>query len=380
MLQKVIIFIPAIEKGGVERNAIWVSNELAKRGYQVDVVFVRSEEDQLKKFHPLVHCVKMQDKQIPALNQRLSDAFSIRKEFGKYLAGQDNKHTVVLAFQSASVAIGVCRKHKVKVICRLSNHPSAVKYEKSKLRKISEFVKPYTYKKADQVIGNSERLSEDFGKLIHKKVITIYNPIDFTQIEQAVTDEIPEELKREAADFKGRLLITVGRITRQKDMQTLLKGFAASRAKETSMLWIVGEGGERDEISQLIVQLHLEEHVHLLGYQSNVYKFMKYADLFVQTSLYEGCPNALIEAVAAGLPAIATDCLSGPDEVLLQGQGGDLIPIGDAAKLAERIDAYFDDPKELQEKQQFAKAKLDRFKNETTMERYINLLEQVLEG
>ncbi|WP_455534926.1 glycosyltransferase [Roseburia inulinivorans] len=380
MLQKVIIFIPAIEKGGVERNAIWVSNELAKRGYQVDVVFVRSEEGQLKKFHPLVHCVKMQYKRIPALNQRLSDAFSIRKEFGKYLAGQDNKHTVVLAFQSASVAIGVCRKHKVKVICRLSNHPSAVKYEKSKLRKISEFVKPYTYKKADQVIGNSERLSEDFGKLIHKKVITIYNPIDFTQIEQAVTEEIPEELKREAADFKGRLLITVGRITRQKDMQTLLKGYAASRAKEKSMLWIVGEGGERDEISQLIGQLHLEEHVHLLGYQSNVYKFMKYADLFVQTSLYEGCPNALIEAVAAGLPAIATDCLSGPDEVLLQGQGGDLIPIGDAAKLAERIDAYFDDPKELQEKQRFAKAKLDRFKNETTMERYINLLEQVLEG
>ena len=380
MLQKVIIFIPAIEKGGVERNAIWVSNELAKRGYQVDVVFVRSEKDQLKKFHPLVHCVKMQYKQIPALNQRLSDAFSIRKEFGKYLEGQDHKHTVVLAFQSASVAIGVCRKHKVKVICRLSNHPSAVKYEKSKLRKISEFVKPYTYKKADQVIGNSERLSEDFGKLIHKKVITIYNPIDFTQIEQAVTEEIPEELKREAADFKGRLLITVGRITRQKDMQTLLKGYAASRAKEKSMLWIVGEGGERDEISQLIVQLHLEEHVHLLGYQSNVYKFMKYADLFVQTSLYEGCPNALIEAVAAGLPAIATDCLSGPDEVLLQGQGGDLIPIGDAAKLAERIDAYFDDPKELQEKQRFAKEKLDRFKNETTMERYINLLEQVLEG
>ena len=187
-------------------------------------------------------------------------------------------------------------------------------------------------------------------------------------------------MKREAADFKGRLLITVGRITRQKDMQTLLKGYAASRAKEKSMLWIVGEGGERDEISQLIVQLHLEEHVHLLGYQSNVYKFMKYADLFVQTSLYEGCPNALIEAVAAGLPAIATDCLSGPDEVLLQGQGGDLIPIGDAEKLAERIDAYFDDPKELQEKQRFAKEKLDRFKNETTMERYINLLEQVLEG
>ena len=100
----------------------------------------------------------------------------------------------------------------------------------------------------------------------------------------------------------------------------------------------------------------------------------------MQTSLYEGCPNALIEAVAAGLPVIATDCLSGPDEVLLQGQGGDLIPIGDAAKLAERIDAYFDDPKELQEKQRFAKAKLDRFKNETTMKRYINLLEQVLEG
>lgn len=380
MLQKVIIFIPAIEKGGVERNAIWVSNELAKRGYQVDVVFVRSEEGQLEKFHPLVHCIEMQYKRIPVLNQRLSDAVSIRKEFGKYLQKQENKHTVVLAFQSASVAIGVCRKYKIKVVCRLSNHPSAVKYENSTLRKISEFIKPYTYKKADQVIGNSERLSEDFGKLIHKNVITVYNPIDFGQIEQAITEDIPEELKKEAKAYEGRLLITVGRITRQKDMQTLLKGYAASRAKNISMLWIVGEGGERDEISHLITQLDLGEHVHLLGYQSNVYKYLKYADLFVQTSLYEGCPNALIEAVAAGLPAIATDCLSGPEEVLLKGQGGDLIPIGDAAKLAECIDAYFANPEELRRKQLAAKEKLDRFKNETIMEQYINLLEQVLKG
>lgn len=380
MVNKVIIFIPAIEKGGVERNAIWVSNELAKRGYKVDVVYSRSEDGQLEKFHTLVHCVKMKNKRIPMVNQRLSDAFFIRKEFGKYLAGQENVHTVVLTFQSASIAIGVCKKNKMKVVCRLSNHPSAVKYEKSKLRKISEFIKPYTYKRADQVISNSERLSQDFEKSIHKKVITIYNPVDFQQVKYAMKEEISEKLKNEAEMFRGKLLITVGRITKQKDMETLIRGYAASHASDKCMLWIIGDGSEKGKMQKLAEKLQLTGHIHFLGYQNNVYKYMRYANLFVQTSLYEGCPNALIEAVAAGLPAIATDCLSGPEEVLLAGKGGELIPVRDAEKLAECIDSYFATPKIFKEKEEFAKQHLDRFSNEKVMEQYVDMLEHVMEG
>ena len=341
MVSKVIIFIPAIEKGGVERNALWTANELAKRGYEVDIVFTRSADGQLEKLNSSVHLIKLQRREISFLNQRLVDALAVRKEFAAYLARQDKRDTVVLVFQSASIAINICKKYQIKVICRLSNHPSAVKYEKSILRKISELIKPYTYSNADQVIANSEKLSQDFGKIIHKKVVTIYNPIDFEQIKKAMNEEVSENLKAEAAEFNGRLLITVGRLTRQKDLQTLIRGYGKSKAKNYTMLWIVGDGDERKSIEALIKQLGLENHVHLLGYQSNVYKFLRYGDLFLQTSLYEGCPNALIEAVAAGLPSIATNCLSGPSEILLNGRGGDLISIGNVDELALCIDKYF---------------------------------------
>lgn len=380
MVSKVIIFIPAIEKGGVERNALWTANELAKRGYEVDIVFTRSADGQLEKLNSSVHLIKLQRREIPFLNQRLVDALAVRKEFAAYLARQDKKDTVVLVFQSASIAINICKKYQIKVICRLSNHPSAVKYEKSILRKISELIKPYTYSNADQVIANSEKLSQDFGKIIHKKVVTIYNPIDFDQIKKAMEEEVPENLKAEAAEFKGRLLITVGRLTRQKDLQTLIRGYGKSKAKNYTMLWIVGDGDERKSIEALIKQLGLENHVHLLGYQSNVYKFLRYGDLFLQTSLYEGCPNALIEAVAAGLPSIATNCLSGPSEVLVNGRGGDLISIGNVDELALCIDKYFESPDILKKKEKYAQKHLERFENERVMEQYINLLNQVMEG
>lgn len=380
MVSKVIIFIPAIEKGGVERNALWTANELAKRGYEVDIVFTRSADGQLEKLNSSVHLIKLQRREIPFLNQRLVDALAVRREFAAYLARQEKKDTVVLVFQSASIAINICKKYQIKVICRLSNHPSAVKYEKSILRKISELIKPYTYSNADQVIANSEKLSQDFGKIIHKKVVTIYNPIDLDQIKKAMEEEVPENLKAEAAEFKGRLLITVGRLTRQKDLQTLIRGYGKSKAKNYTMLWIVGDGDERKSIEALIKQLGLENHVHLLGYQSNVYKFLKYGDLFLQTSLYEGCPNALIEAVAAGLPSIATNCLSGPSEVLANGRGGDLISIGNVDELALCIDKYFESPDILKKKEKYAQKHLDRFENERVMEQYINLFNQVMEG
>lgn len=380
MVSKVIIFIPAIEKGGVERNALWTANELAKRGYEVDIVFARSADGQLEKLNSSVHCIKLQRREIPFLNQRLVDALAVKKEFAAYLARQDKRDTIVLVFQSASIAINICKKYQIKVICRLSNHPSAVKYEKSILRKISELIKPYTYSNADQVIANSEKLSQDFGQIIHKNVVTIYNPIDFEQIENAMEEEISEDLKAEASEFKGRLLITVGRLTRQKDLQTLIRGYGKSKAKNDAMLWIVGDGDERKSIEALIKQLGLENHVHLLGYQSNVYKFLKYGDLFLQTSLYEGCPNALIEAVATGLPSIATNCLSGPSEILLNGRGGDLISIGNVDELALCIDKYFESPDILKRKEKCAQKHLERFENERVMEQYINLLNQVMEG
>lgn len=379
MIKKVIIFIPAIEKGGVERNAIWVANELASKKIQVDVVFVRAAKGQCEKFADGVAKVQMPLKKSKLLNQRITDAIYIRKSFDQYLQTQNSDNTIVIAFQSASVAIDICRKNNVKIVCRLSNHPNAVRYEKSLLRKISEWLKPYTYKKADAVIANSQRLSRDFEEKIGKKVITVYNPIDFDRIEQLKQGEIEKKLVQEAKEYEGKLLISIGRLAVQKDLETLIKGYASCKYYRESMLWIIGEGNEREKLQKIIEQLNMQEHIRLLGYQENVYKYLKHADLFIQTSLYEGCPNALIEAIAAGVPAIATNCLSGPEEVLVGGKGGDLVSVGNVEQLAERIDAFLENPNYLKEKLTVAKENLYRYSAENVSRQYMEILYKLMD-
>ncbi len=377
-LRKAVIFIPSIEKGGVERNAIWIANALVNNGLEVDVTYVRGAKEQIEKFDNKVNLIKFQLKERKFLNRRIADAIDMKDAFDAYLKTQDKSETVVLSFQSSSAAIDICRKNGIKVICRLSNHPDAIRYEKSFVRKLSEWIKPFQYKKADLVIANSQRLSDDFGKKIGKKVETIYNPIDMDRVRQLSKEDIEQDLQKEAEEYKDRLIVSIGRLATQKDYGTFVQGIAKSKYKDTFKVWIVGEGSERSFIEEEIKKYNLENTIRLLGYKQNVYAYASRAVLYVQTSLYEGCPNALIEAVATGLPSIACDCLSGPDEVLLSGEGGTLIPLQDSDAVAKAIDDFFDNPNVLREKWENAYTALDRFAGERTLNTYLKLMENLL--
>lgn len=374
MKKHILIFIPSIESGGVEKNAIIVANELLAQDYKVSVLYCRIIDEKKNAFSEGVEMVKFEQRTIPHVNPRLTDAYFMKKNLKSYLCTVDAENTVLIAFQSASVAIGVCKKAGVKVICRLSNHPTAVKYEHSILRSLSEWLKPFTYKKADVIVANSKKLAEDFGKKVHRDVITIYNPIDSDDIKEKAKENIEPELLEEAKRYEGRLFIAVGRLTVQKDYDTMLKGFAMSKHKDT-MLWIVGEGSERTHLEALIKSLGIEERVRLLGYRNNVYKYLKYGTIYILSSRYEGCPNTLIEAVASGIPCIATDCLSGPREVLLEGEGGLLFPVGKYTALAKCIDRYLDNQTEMITQRNLALRQVPRFDLRTSIDAYCRIIE-----
>lgn len=374
MKKHILIFIPSIESGGVEKNAIIVANELLAQDYKVSVLYCRIIDEKKNAFSEGIEMVKFERRIIPHINPRLTDAYFMRKSLKEYMDKLDAENTVLIAFQSASVAIGVCKKAGVRVICRLSNHPSAVKYEHSILRSLSEWLKPFTYKKADVIVANSKKLAEDFGKKVHRDVVTIYNPIDFDEIHRKVEEEIEPELFEEAKQYKERLLIAVGRLTKQKDYDTLIYGFSKSERKDTR-LWIIGEGSERTHIKNLIEELGLQSRVRILGYRNNVYKYLKYGTIYILSSKYEGCPNSLIEAVAVGVPCIAADCLTGPDEVLLRGKGGMLFHVGEAKELAEAIDVLLANNKMRAMMKETARDSLGRFQLKQTIGAYKQLID-----
>jgi len=138
-------------------------------------------------------------------------------------------------------------------------------------------------------------------------------------------------------------------------------------------LLILGEGEDKFKLRILIEKYGIEECVQLLGFINNPYPYLKRADAFVLSSKWEGFPNALLEALACGTPVVATDCPSGPAEMLENGKYGPLVPVGAAEAMAEAINLVIENPISSEALIQRAKD----FSVEVIGEQYIDLLIRV---
>jgi len=120
------------------------------------------------------------------------------------------------------------------------------------------------------------------------------------------------------------VLITSGRLNLQKGQWHLIRAFAlALKAVPDMELAILGDGDLRGYLEKLVRELDIQKHVHFLGFKRNPFKYLARSTAFAFPSLWEGFPNALVEAMACGLPALASDCVSGPREILAPGTGID---------------------------------------------------------
>jgi glycosyltransferase involved in cell wall biosynthesis len=126
-------------------------------------------------------------------------------------------------------------------------------------------------------------------------------------------------------------------LTRQKDFPTLVRAFAQLRHHMPCRLMILGEGEERASLEALAASTNFRDDIALPGFVENPYKYLSRASLFVLSSLWEGLPTVLIEALALSVPVVSTDCESGPREILEGGLHGKLIQIEDSTALARAM-------------------------------------------
>jgi glycosyltransferase involved in cell wall biosynthesis len=148
-------------------------------------------------------------------------------------------------------------------------------------------------------------------------------------LEKAVAD-------RASAQRERGLLVSVGRLSPEKDYPTLIRAFA-KLDREDLRLEIAGEGPMREALQSLINELGVSDRVALLGFVADPFSVFSRAVLAVSSSRYEGFGNAIVEALACGTPVVATDCPYGPREILAGGGCGILVPVGDADALAQGI-------------------------------------------
>jgi glycosyltransferase involved in cell wall biosynthesis len=188
---------------------------------------------------------------------------------------------------------------------------------------------------SDRIVVASEGIKEECiteYKADRKKVVTINNSVDAQSI-----GRFPVESIEGGSSPDHFVISTAGRLSAEKNIAVLLNAFALLRRDLKAKLWIVGDGPERPHLESLAAGLNIMDDIVFWGFQENLYKFIKKSDIFVHTSLFEGFGNIILEAMACGVPVIATDCPFGPREIINNGENGILVPVSDEGALAKAL-------------------------------------------
>lgn len=182
--------------------------------------------------------------------------------------------------------------------------------------------------RADLVVANSRH---GLAVWNHKAKRVVANAVDLGRI-----DETPDGYYAGSASLRGRkIVISVARLTEQKQSQVLIEAIRIARERVPELLLLLlGEGPDREQLTAQVAEHGLEDHVHFLGFRTDVPHWMKSADLFVSASLYEGHPNSVLEAAAARLPLLLSDIPEHRDAV---GDTACYATPGDAAGFARAM-------------------------------------------
>jgi glycosyltransferase involved in cell wall biosynthesis len=198
------------------------------------------------------------------------------------------------------------------------------------------------YRFADAVIANSGAVAADLSQRLSvpmDRINLVYNPLNITQLRRLSEQTVDHPWCAQGAP---PIILGVGSLTALKDFPTLVRAFSSVRSKRECRLVILGEGPDRATLELLIRQLQLDRDVYLPGFVRNPFSWMRRAAVLVSSSLTEGCPNALMQALACGTPVISTDCVGGSAEILEDGRWGQLVAVGDADAIAAAVVRVFE--------------------------------------
>ena len=338
---RVALYVPSLRGGGAERSMLTLAHGFANRGYKVDLVLAKAEGPYLDHVGEAVRVVDLESSRVIASLPGLVRYLRREKPLA-LLAAMGHANVV------AVMAKALARTPTRIVVSERNTYSKARSDSVSWRSRVVGGLMRWAYRRADAVVAISSGVADDLSRCIgleRERISVIYNPVVTDQlIAQSFSDTGHPWL----AAKRVPVVLGVGRLTKQKDFPTLIRAFEQVRKQREVRLIILGEGELRAELTELVNRLSLDEHVHLPGFVENPFSFMRQSDLFVLSSAWEGLANVLIEAMACGAPVVATDCPSGPSEILEGGRWGRLVPVGDADALATAMKNTLDgvDPRD----------------------------------
>ena len=361
--KKLIIFMPSIEGGGVEKNLFIVSNFLSGKIKNISVITASYKYK--NKFNKKINFISPKNNLWSNLNRRSKYFICLILLFKLLIK---NKNSVVFAFQANLYTIIICKLLSIKVIVRSNSAPEG--WSKN-------FIKKFLYKniiqQADKIIVNSYDFKKSMNKKYGVNPNVIYNPLDKQEIIKKSKSKIKNIFSK-----KVLKIINVGRFVEQKDQLTLLKSLNLIKNKLNFNLVLLGRGKLKQELLNYTFSNNLSKKVKFIDFKDNPYPYIKKSDLFILSSKFEGLPNVLLEAVVLKKFIISSNCPTGPREILMDGKAGFLFPVGDFNSLSKKIMLFYRQQKKSKKIIDLAFKNLFRFDHNLNLRKYLKLIKSVM--
>lgn len=360
-LSHVAVFVRSLDGGGAERNMLHLAEGIAARGPRVDLVLARRAGAFASDVPGSVRCVDLggpQPLRAAAAAWRDRESFRVLAPvvlsrrppavlgavpaFADYLRAEQpdvvfsalaySNVAAIIARRAANVATRVVVSERNIITARAlaSNVP--------RMRRLPEVLKHF-YPQADAISAVSDGVGNDLARctgIARECIVTTYSPIVHGRMLELAKAPAPHPWLDERAT---PVVLAVGKLKPQKGFDLLLKAFSRVLASRSARLLVLGKGPLEARLRAQAVSLGVADRVAFLGFVANPFAAMARAGVFVLSSVWEGLPSVLIQAMACGAPVVSTDCPAGPAEILDGGALAPLVPVGDVAALAESINA-----------------------------------------
>lgn len=326
-MKRIALFISSLQKGGSERVMANLAEYFHDKKYDVILVTQYQLENEYR-ISPEIRRVYSEPDEFLLQGGRIKNfcvRFNTLREIWKAY-----KPDVILSFLGKNnlMAVAAAAFLPSKVAVSVRGEPT-MEYEGRLLQLIAKLV----FRFADGAVFQTEQARAFFSKSVRKKSVILPNPLN------------PLFLDRKICAEREDLIVAAGRLDENKNHAMLIHAFAKiAEEYPTVKLVIYGEGVLRTTLETLVAEKGLNDRITLPGNVDDVAEHICKARIFTLTSNTEGMPNSIMEAMALGIPVIATDCpCGGPAALIENGVNGLLVPVGDAFALADAFRRIFED-------------------------------------
>jgi glycosyltransferase involved in cell wall biosynthesis len=317
---RVCFVLPSLNGGGAERAAVAILNAMDGSAWDRSMYLFKREGPYLGD---VSSSVRLSSGQTASRRGRLAE---LRRYF------RETRPDVIVSFLSYFTVLVAARASgaRARVVFNQQTPMSAFlddadyQWRRPWYRRVFSAVARVAYGRADLIVTTSRGVADDlrerFG-VAPGRIRIVHNPVDLDRIAAAVAEPIDDAVR---AVWKPPVIVTAGRLAEAKNLPLLVDAMALLRTRAAAQLVILGEGEQDARIRARIADRGLTDCVHLVGFRANPWRYFAKADVFVLTSRYEGFGNVLIEAMACGVPVVAT-ASPGTREIIEHGANGFLV-------------------------------------------------------